>query len=173
MASVAEKSFNSLFSSGVYARILSADSEERNQSIHEDEKEANTTGSRPLACTLACVRKTSCFLKSSHGIVLTKEPMNLTQKNTLRHSGLCHQQPFGMQLVGNAAAVKLSHKQKGGKKMRYPKRVVSSKKFPKTLKKSKDLQRLVAAQRPDLVAIAKKRFHKLCKASPKASTAEQ
>ncbi|OEH77577.1 60S ribosomal protein L28 [Cyclospora cayetanensis] len=113
-----------------------------------------------------CVKKTNCFLKKSNGIILTSEPLNLTQKNTLRHSGLCHKQPVGLSLVGNNCAVKLSYKQKAGRKMRYPKRVIASKKFPKTHKKTKEIQRLVAAQRPDLVRIAEKRFHKMCKTSP-------
>ncbi|KAL8447185.1 hypothetical protein Emag_004451 [Eimeria magna] len=120
-----------------------------------------------------CVRKTSCFLKRSNNIVLTNEPLNLTQKNTLRHSGLCHQQPMGLDLVCNSAAVKLQHKVKGGRKMRHPRRVLLAKKYPKDMRKTKELQKLVAAQRPDLVRVAKKRFHKLCKASPKAASSEQ
>lgn len=66
-----------------------------------------------------CVRRTSCFLKKSNGITLTSEPQNLTQKNTLRHSGLCHQQPVGIELSGRCDGVlKLSIKQKKGRKMR-------------------------------------------------------
>ncbi|KAL8272834.1 hypothetical protein Esti_003221 [Eimeria stiedai] len=120
-----------------------------------------------------CVRKSSCFLKRSNNIVLTNEPLNLTQKNTLRHSGLCHQQPIGLDLVCNAAAVKLQHKVKAGRRMRYPRRVLLAKKFSKNLKNTKELQKLVAAQRPDLVCVAKRRFHKLCRTSPKAAATEQ
>ncbi|CDI81732.1 60S ribosomal protein L28, putative [Eimeria acervulina] len=116
-----------------------------------------------------CVRKTSCYIKKSNGVVLTSEPLNLTQKNTLRHSGLCHKLPVGISLVGNSEAVRVSHKLKGGRKFRYPRRCVTSKKFAKTHSKTKELQQLVAQQRPDLVKIAKKRFHKMCRVSPKAS----
>ncbi|CDJ66957.1 60S ribosomal protein L28, putative [Eimeria necatrix] len=120
-----------------------------------------------------CVRRTSCFLRKSHGILLSKEPLNLAQKNSLRFSGLCHPRPLGLQLVGNAAAVKLSYRAKNPNKARFPRRALCSKKFPKSHSKTKQLLQLVAQQRPDLVRLAKKRFHKLCKTSPKPAQAEQ
>ncbi|PHJ19516.1 60s ribosomal protein [Cystoisospora suis] len=109
-----------------------------------------------------CVRRNHCFIRKFNGITLSAEPMNLTNKNTLKFSGIAHNQPLGLNRTGeNFSGVALVTKQKRGRKLRKPRKVTQVRKFTKSKKEIPKLLKVVAAYRPDLLKTVNKKMKKL------------
>merc|ERR1712036_89272 len=49
------------------------------------------------------IRKNSCFLKKSHGLILTKEPNNLTGRNSFKYNGLVNKKTVGIEAPTSGA----------------------------------------------------------------------
>merc|ERR1712200_70421 len=60
------------------------------------------------------VRNNSCFLVKSHGLTLTKEPNNLTGKNSFKCNGLVNKKVVGVAAAPSGKGVVLSLKKSKG-----------------------------------------------------------
>lgn len=119
-----------------------------------------------------CVRKNSCFLRRSNGVTLTAEPLNLTGKNSFRHSGLANKRPVGLSLVGESGhAVALETRHAGNKFKRFPMKTLKRRKLSKEAKQMKVVADSLIGYRTDLLRVARRRFRLLRKtgATSKAS----
>merc|ERR1712133_283807 len=59
------------------------------------------------------IRKSSCFLKKSHGLTLSKEPNNLTGINSFKYNGLVNRKTVGVDAAPTGKGVVLAIKNKG------------------------------------------------------------
>ncbi|KEP59812.1 UNVERIFIED_CONTAM: ribosomal protein RPL28 [Hammondia hammondi] len=109
-----------------------------------------------------CVRRNHCFIRKFNGITLSAERMNLTNKNTLKYSGIAHKQPLGLNRHGaNNGCIALVTVQKCSRAMRKPTRAVQVRKFKKSKKEMSKVMKAVAERRPDLLKVANKKMKKL------------
>ncbi|PFH33143.1 ribosomal protein RPL28 [Besnoitia besnoiti] len=109
-----------------------------------------------------CVRRNHCFIRKFNGITLSAEPMNLTNKNTLKFSGIAHKQPLGLNRHGeNGSGIALVTVQKRSRAMRKPRKAVQVRKFVKCKKEISKVTQAVAAYRPDLLKTVTKKMKKL------------
>ncbi|XP_064649419.1 large ribosomal subunit protein eL28-like [Lineus longissimus] len=51
------------------------------------------------------IRKNSCFLVKGNGVTFTKEPNNLTGRNSFRYNGLVHKKTVGVEACSDGKGV--------------------------------------------------------------------
>merc|ERR1712018_600252 len=77
--------------------------------IVTDIKAYSSTTNKPINIKMSAelcwsiIRKNSCFLKKSHGLILTKEPNNLTARNSFKYNGLVNRKTVGIEAPASGA----------------------------------------------------------------------
>ncbi|KAH7650515.1 60S ribosomal L28 [Cryptosporidium bovis] len=122
----------------------------------------------PTELIWEATKRNTCFLKKSNGFTLTREPFNLTNKHSLKYSGLAASKSIGMDLVENSNGkivkkIVINKKNSGSSVIRCPKKFMGKVNVSNNVKCAKKTIKNQILSRKDLSVDAICKYKKLLK----------